>query len=473
MKIVCLREQDIYTDKELKCYLETDFASLKEKLTYKNIIEKKEDNENTYETKFKFVGLLTLGNNLIIVLPKCYIREHERVNPEYIPEHEVELLMKVLKKYGKDSYKDKLSTFGMDEEDADANYLAIIDFIFQDFIEYGLYYNETEEYELNGNGGINWKKTIEKTDPLLTDNEIYYVDTYTRVEELNEHDYIRQLHKAVINDCFDKIKNFNKFLGYPNLDYHVANILEEDKTYYNLLQIDNELRVTFSERKVRLLRVMREYIEAILYKGEENFSVFGVRKFDPVWEKMCQVTLGNQYVNKKENPYGNIMIERSASEWTKEGKKGNMKPDIIIEEENDLYILDAKYYSLDKTSFPGVQDVAKQFLYEKSYGDYFSEKYLLKTELYRQRYYSLHCHHSPLDFIKRYPNKKNIYNVFLCPGKNIELYDMITMKIFKGKKIFVIKLNYKELFEAYTDGVKKTNMNTIKKKLKTIVLNYE
>ncbi|MFZ3588908.1 LlaJI family restriction endonuclease [Bacillus sp. DJP31] len=88
----------------------------------------------------------------------------------------------------------------MDNE-ANLNLLPIIDFLFADYIEHGLYTNEIKDYEQNGEGDINWNLTIEEEDAYLANGQAIYFNLITDFERTDEQDFIRHVHMHVLTEC--------------------------------------------------------------------------------------------------------------------------------------------------------------------------------------------------------------------------------------------------------------------------------
>jgi len=154
-----------------------------------------------------------------------------------------------------------------------------------------------------------------------------------------------------------------------------ALLMDDAGLLLNYLSIS--LRSAFADREIRLIKVL----QAILGKpasqddGGDTLSIYGVRKFEHVWEAMIKQVFGHEMSCEGESPEWQLPVPQ----WTPEGKetahkpiRNRLIPDCVRLAENTLWVLDAKYYSItfDQSSLsgqPGVQDVVKQLCYEKAF----------------------------------------------------------------------------------------------------------
>ena len=117
-----------------------------------------------------------------------------------------DLYHKALKRYNRVSIDEQLETSGKQEEKYKFNNMfAIMDFLFKDYIEYNIYENHIEKYELNGEGEINWEYTIETENAYLSNERPVYLNYWTSDSESNDDDFIRNLHKHILNLCVKRI----------------------------------------------------------------------------------------------------------------------------------------------------------------------------------------------------------------------------------------------------------------------------
>ncbi|WP_349407210.1 LlaJI family restriction endonuclease, partial [Clostridium perfringens] len=262
----------------------------------------------------------------------------------------------------------------------------IINFLLEDYIENGLYKNEVNSYELNGDGDIDWDKTIDEVDPLVINNQWVYTDLITKNSIIDTDRFITMLHAKIINQCMELLNKtgLNNILKYniEAIEKCIDNI--EDKGYI-FYEIDKEITVQFSDRKRRVLKAIKSYLEQKSGTEENDLLLYGTRNFKWIWEVICGYIFDNEFIKDGslskyekygiESPewtiYGDGIVSLDESTILKE-KKNRLTPDILkVTEYNGqkyLLILDAKYYNVivEKGKIkgnPGIEDITKQYLY--------------------------------------------------------------------------------------------------------------
>lgn len=414
---------------------------------------------------FDFIGVINIGNYVI----KCYPKYFSDV---YIPLDKMQQILQVLRRYN--SREQLLISASGDDDSAEFNLLAITLFFIDDYAEYGTYSNPIEINELNGEGEINWDKTIGETYPLLSNNKTIYAELYTHSSLEDELDYFKQLHTCIITQCFIKLKE----LGLTELfdieevilyDGELSDFGDED---YILYRLSRELAVQFQSRKQIVLKTMYNYIsQGKLHEQENRLSLFGTNSFNLVWEKVCSEVFNNlintklknlslpqplaeQYFDEKDNTLLGL-IEKPKWNRIEDGRlikshrvEETLIPDIISffskDGEECFGIFDAKYYNIHLNERrvagqPGIGDITKQYLYQLAYND----------------------------FIKAH-NFTRIQNAFLLPTEEdtgeylgtAELGMLSSMSAPALRDISVVKLPAQKMFKWYLTG-RKIDINAV------------
>ena len=366
MKIKYFQELKRYSSYEINSFLGENFKNYIQELSLKEIY-KQDSNGDFY---FKYVGLICIEDLIIAILPKYLevdLREDSKINKENISR-----TMKALKRYNMISIDEQLETLSSQEEKYKFNNMfAIIDFIFKDYIEYNLYENHIEKYELNGESETNWKYTIETENAYLSNGRPVYLNYWTRDSESNDGDFIRNLHKYILNLCAKRITNseiqqITQILEIPEVSFIVV---EErlGELDYQIKMIDNELRIQYSERKIRILKAMKLFLNNQNYESDKSLLLLGTPTFHTVWEKACGDVLGNEY--NADSWHHKTICEKTKAHWKdlKNHKSSAMRPDIVYKTKNIFYIVDAKYYTEEGIKNLGVQDIAKQYMYHQAF----------------------------------------------------------------------------------------------------------
>lgn len=330
-----------------------------------------------------------------------------------------------------------------DEEEEYLNLFSLYKSLIDDFIEYGLYENERHIHTLCGDGEIDWNKTIGELDNHfnILKNPIY-LNYYTHDIEEEQENYIRSIQKKLLTDAASYFEEFRKFgLDGFQFDFHFDGDLIGDEEY-QIFKIDLELRESFSERKINLLKLMKSILKEKVHSIYEDINIYGTKSYHSIWESVCQNVLGHDSTLRKNIPKP---IWKSVNN-EKDNYSSSFIPDIVFEENDDLHIYDAKYYETEfdekgklKNSAPGIGDISKQFLYEESYRAYYKEAGIKKN---------------------RY------YNAFLFPTEETQhsYIGEVSFEIFPGKKIELFKLSTEKMYENYLKDLKlRKDINDIRK----------
>ncbi len=366
---------------------------------------------------FRFVGVIFYKDRVINVYPK-YIESSSELKEEMR-----QVLRVLLKHQGKKYYLGVPEMLETEEQKNEINMLSIMLFLLNDYAENGLYSEDESIIEYNGEGVIDWQRTVDMTYPLIESGAPYYVDFFTRRKIENDMNYCVRLHKYVLTEATSELE----LLGLTDIfNLPVLDLSDEECDSFGefdtiIEKIDAEMAVQFDDRKSAVLKALLLYINqkdkrntnTISY-GEDELDFFGTRAFHSVWEsviddvyvsqkKMTFETIKNEYVPKfgysiklpnngtayidPQMELGSI-IERPEWNLKEESKSVNTHayypkdtfiPDYLRFNEacDEFYILDAKYYlprwylTSDGGAHiygqPGVEDVAKQYMYYLAY----------------------------------------------------------------------------------------------------------
>ena len=352
------------------------------------------DND-TYFYVFTFVGVLVFGNRILKIFPKYLLHTKNTLSA-------MRQVLKVLEKYN-NSTEQIINLFNGEGNSRSFNLLSVILFLFRDYYNYGIYTNTEIVLEVNGEGDIQWQKTIDETFPIISANRPFYTKIYTRKVASDEDDFFRRLHQIILTEC-----------SYRLLKAQLIDLFELDPLILSEETLDDlgskefilhrilmELDVQFNTRKQTLLKTMYSYI-AESQKMENTgmgLSIFGTTSFNMVWEKVCSRVFNNQLQSQlgsidlpkpldqsRYNPSQKLIdvIEKPAwiaqdDEYSKYAKD-TLIPDLITFVRNGremmMVILDAKYYNLQMeknkplSGQPGIESVTKQYLYQLAYQDF-------------------------------------------------------------------------------------------------------
>lgn len=354
------------------------------------------DDSSDFSYVFSFVGVILLDDLVLFCYPKYIDNDKE-------PFEKLKTVIKVIEKYNQ---KEQLvHLYNGEDESKQFNRLAISLHILNDYFENGLYSNQEEVAELNGEGEILWDKTINETFAFIKNNTPYYLDVYTQDNTQNDFDFIRRLHSAIVSQCSRDL-NHDKLLdlfGLSEAELTDETLEDFGDVDYIKYRLEREIKNQFVTRKQNLLKTLYTYIsEESSNQSDASFSLYGTNAFNLVWETACGEMFENmksetlkklaerKLISLNEHSDGKISISDyiEIPEWIINGQpvsyKGDLIPDIVTlrKEDSDntaMYILDGKYYLLSVTNGelsgnPGIQDVVKQYVYNaalKSFIDSF------------------------------------------------------------------------------------------------------
>jgi hypothetical protein len=365
--------------KELKQYSK---AEILEKISEKDfdkllkyaILTKKEDRQ-TYQ--FNYVGVIIIDDLVINCYPKYFPEKNEK---------EFKQVIKVIKKY--DSLHEDFNYQNEELEDISFNLLSMMIFFLEDYYEYGIYSNIRNILEVNGNGEIDWNRTINYTNPIIKENRPYYVELYTKYKIDDLYDYFRQLHEYVITVSSNRLEELGllELFDLTPVELSDKTIDEFDELNIILEKLEKELHVEYNSHKQKLLKSMHTFLsEKNSFSNENYLTVYGTSNYHVIWEEMCKKVFGDK-LNKT---LKDLKLEDSKTKlievidkpvwyykdtYPKEAD-GTFIPDIVTFKNNEFIILDAKYYKLkfneNKLSGqPGLESITKQYLYELAYRDF-------------------------------------------------------------------------------------------------------
>lgn len=353
------------------------------------------DNDS-YFYVFTFVGVLSIGNIVVKSFPKYLLSENE-------PFEQMKEVIKVLNKY--DSEEHIINLYNGYDNQKEFNLLSVCLYLINDYYENGLYTAEQEIIETNGEGEILWDNTINETFAIIVRNKPYYTELQTRNVNNDDLDYIVRLHRYIITECCEKLKNSDllDLFDIPHISLSDEDLESFGDKEYIIRRLQKELNVQFITRKQILLKTFCIYLEnKKSFKENLGFSMYGTNSFHAVWEKACAVVFDNKlstpigilnlnvdlhedYQDMQDNKLIDI-IEKpiwTAFDSNKEYEaKHTLIPDLIslYEVNGDMYfgIFDAKYYNimLNKKALknqPGIGDITKQYLYQLAYNDFITK----------------------------------------------------------------------------------------------------
>ncbi|WP_407377563.1 LlaJI family restriction endonuclease [Methanobrevibacter sp.] len=440
MKTIYIQELKAYSKIKLLELLNHDEKAFNKLLAYA-IIKNEKD---IYH--FRFVGVIIIDNLVINVYPK-YIPENKFKKSDF------KQVLKVIKKYNSFNYDLEYQNENL--EDISYNQLSMMIFFLEDYFENGLYSNIQNILEVNGNGEIDWNRTINYTNPIIKDSKPYYVELYTKRKIDDLFDYFRLLHEYIITECSKKLEKAGlmDLFDLTPVELSSKNLDDFGETSIILENLEKELHLQFNTQKIRLLKSMHAYLSEKNSFSDKNYlTVYGTSTYHEIWEAVCSKV----FKNKLYKPFKNLKINSASSDtimnlikkpkWVlKSGKyheaRKSFEPDIVTFDDETFYILDAKYYKLkfDEGTLdghPGLGDITKQYIYQLALNDFVADNHF-----------------------------KNVKNAFLFPKYDGEIENLghIEIEILSNlnlENIQVIMLPAEKIYQYYLE-IKKINVSSL------------
>lgn len=370
------------------------------------IITSVDDNDASIKYIFNYVGVIVIQNTIIKIIPK-YIKidalklNNLTIEEEIILTNKLKQIIKVLEKYN-NSKTPIVNMYNNNLESGSVNLLAVMLYLLNDYYEYGIYNNQIELVETNGNSEILWDKTINETFAIIKNNRPIYTDLFTKKKLYNEFDYFKRLHEYVLTQCSNYIKEtkldnlFDNILPVNLSEETQLDFGDED---YILYKITQELNTQFNTRKQLVLKLMYSFISQNKVSVKDKcLNLYGTNSFNLVWEEVCRTILNDKLNKSLRNCVENLhsdYSEKSSNalkeliekpKWNKFEASETLEPDIISIENNCFTIYDAKYYDLKIDSSlsgqPGMESITKQYLYQLAFKNFIDKNYLTPRNVF-------------------------------------------------------------------------------------------
>ena len=404
------------------------------------------DDSVVYE--FDYVGIIVFNNYVINCFPKYFEEEPDGQTVDSNLQAKFKQVIQVIEKYNRKKRKNNYRFNLTDGRGGEiTNEIGLKVFLLREFYQRGLYKKDREVIEDNGAGEILWEETLEQPG-FFKNGKVFHVPLKTLLIEEDDN-YFTELHRCILTDIsqdFSKQGLCDVFNIAPVFLSNVSLERFDNSVEHIKYMLKRELKVQFVTWKQNLLRALYTYVEvAKTERTTDHVELFGTNCFYLIWEDVCKTILHDKLNEPLKNlPDCNFKLDKKLSDvimrpvWKNEkGDKADcpsdtFKPDIIGIFEKKLIIFDAKYYCCEFNdgkikNQPGVEDIAKQYLYELAFTDFADS------------------------------NPYNItHNVFLFPGDketvltgNANIKFLKRLKEIKVKEIKAVKLRAETAYDIY------------------------
>lgn len=321
---------------------------------------------------FNYVGAVAFDDCAFVCFPKYMEASEEQID-------KLKTVVTAIRRYK--SKEERLHQQDINEELLAYNKLGLCLRILYDYLENGLYLKDKDVLEVNGEGEIEWDRTIEDSFVYIKNSRPYYLDLYTRCVQNDDEEFIKKIHQCIVEECYNYLHKFglNYLFDIPKIESFglKRSSLGNDELLLHKIRVEQKNQ--FISHKQFVLKLMYAYINGKKgSKGERSLSLYGTTSLHVVWEKACGEIFNNQFDRKE------IILEKP--KWSYNGQSyelGDLIPDTLsemeIKNERVLCILDGKYYTIVEqkktlSGTPGVEDVVKQFIYHMALRKYMKQK---------------------------------------------------------------------------------------------------
>lgn len=348
--------------------------------------------EDRGKYQFTYVGIALVDEFCLIVYPK-YLPPADPREANGETKDAMRQVLRVLRKSGRDNAQ--LVTPDEQEnrpDDRPALMIALLEL----YGEYGVYSNYIRTLADNGNGSINWERTINNKLPFIKRGRPIYVEYRSDESDRDASDFVTRLHRCVLTKCsaFMRESGLAELLSLNEVWLSDDEIEDFGDPEYITYRLERERGVQFITWKQSVIDLLIR-----LVKGDGSSSspdtplCFGTSSFYHEWELACKTAFGDvlgerigdlgvdlkgEWVSRKGETLLDIIPrpQWSLPDGTLCGDVETLIPDTVMLTQDSggrsiFAILDAKYYTpvIGKTvsGVPGVESVTKQFLYQAAY----------------------------------------------------------------------------------------------------------
>lgn len=229
--------------------------------------------------------------------------------------------------------------------------------VISDFINNGPYQMKEDEFKNGYSGAISWNRTRKKVDPIVTKQGFIYPKYQVRQHSETDKNLITEISKFCAYESYLKL---GWIYNLPMIQKPVrTREISEYKEYLNSM-----ILYATKDKDKSLFNAMRDILDFTNNEDQPEEFYFGTNRFEYIWEKLIQATYGNE--NKEYYFPKTKWVLKIGRE--KENKA--IEPDTIMKYENDVYVLDAKYYKYGITQLPQHLPESSSINKQISYGEY-------------------------------------------------------------------------------------------------------
>lgn len=313
-----------------------------------------------------FVGLKFIGNEIHFYYPETY--RFSMDNPD-VRNDIIDLLRTIsIAKTTSSQLTNANNRSTGSREFALMSYLWVI----KDYLTNGLYVNREKIYKINQNGRIDWKRTMQ-SQAIVSKGNIVFPNITVTVKN-NIDNLLVEIHRFCLKRSIDYIGwlfNLNSsFIQLPKFT--------EAKEKLYLATIKRELDHTFDDDKRLRLKHFFNVVTGLDSSNNYEFA-YGVDSYHYVFERMIDSIFGTVKNLRDFYPKAKWQLVKNGYA---ESDSTDLRPDTILINGEDVYVLDSKFYRYGFTGneldLPETTSIQKQI----TYGD-FIKRNVTKIPIHR------------------------------------------------------------------------------------------
>ena len=253
--------------------------------------------------------------------------------------------------------------------------------VLQYYLDFGYFVESETIYKKGFSGKISWPRTVKRMKSQVVKDEeghyqVVYLNLITRKTSYREDNLITLVHKFCVKESARLI---GLLYGVSENEVEDPELLFDYELFTEVIQ--DKIATIFNDKHLELFQAMLKMVRYLGDRenrgedGEETDFLFGVNRFSSVWEGMVDKVFGKlpQGLSKGDfNPHlkwngENIDVESEEEKVLNDPKRSTLRPDTIMVNGDNLFVLDSKYYKFGMTGeqshLPGAGSVCKQMAY--------------------------------------------------------------------------------------------------------------
>lgn len=302
-----------------------------------------------------FVGLKFKGNEIHFYYPETYRFSMDNPN---VRNDIIDFLRTI--GIAKTASSQISSAFNKTNGEGDFALLSYL-WVIKDFLANGFYVNREKIYKTNQSGRIDWKKTMQ-SQAIVSNGNVVFPNITVTVKN-NVDNLLVEIHRFCVKRSID-------YIGWLfNLNSAFIEVLHYNESIKKLYisTLKKELDHTFDDDKRLRLRHLLNVVTGLDSNNNNKELVYGVDSYPYIFERMIDSIFGTEKDLRDFNPKAKWQLVKNNYAET---DSSDLRPDTILKNGEDVYILDSKFYRFGYTGkeedLPETTSIQKQI----TYGDY-------------------------------------------------------------------------------------------------------